>query len=146
MSVTITDPDLLAKLATNRGLVELQDSNGETVGRVQTTWPAPLPNPLGSRDCFLERVTDSALLAAFARVGQPVLLFDPHGELVGRFERDWYGMPLTPARSREMEERRREARKQKGYTLAEVRKIIHEKYVGADVEPIIVESDSATDN
>ena len=146
MSITISDPHLLARLVVRRGLVELKDANGETVGRVQTTWPAPRPVLPGPRDYyaeavadFVEPVTDPALLAAFERVRQPVLLFDPCGELVGRFERDWFGMPLTPARIRAIEERRRAARREKGYTLAEVWKIIHEKYVGDDVEPFIVD-------
>lgn len=134
MSITITDLDLLSKLAATRGLIELLDSAGEIVGRVQTTWPAPIE----SRGDFSACVTDPALRAAFARVRQPVLLFDPHGELVGRFERDWCMMPLTPARLRETDERRRTARAEKGYALDEVWKIIHEKYVGEEVEPIIV--------
>ena len=142
MSITISNSDLLVRLAVNRGLVELQNHEGETVGRVQTTWPDPLPAPLGSRDCFLERVADAALLAEFARVEEPALLFDPNGELVGRFERTWYGMPLTAASRRTIEERRQAARTSKGHTLAEVWQIIYEKYVGADVEPIIVESET----
>jgi hypothetical protein len=140
MSITIADPDLLAKLAGRRGLIELQDPTGETVGRVQTTWPSPLPVLPGSQNCFVEHVSDPVLLAAFERVKQPVLLFDLCGELVGRFEREWFMMPLTPARLRAMEEERRAARTSKGYTLAEVWKIIHEKYVGDDVEPIILDA------
>lgn len=141
MSITITDPNLLDKLIAKRGLVELQDADGELVGRVQTTWPTPLPR--SHRDCFLEHVADLALLAAFARVKQPVLLFDPNGELLGLFERDWYGMPLSASRIREIEERRRTARKEKGHTLAEVWQIIYEKYVGDDVEPFIVADDNS---
>ncbi len=138
MSITITDRTLLSGLAANRGLVELLDSGGELVGRVLTTWPAPRPGPPEMRALVSWAVTDPALLAAFTRVKREALLFDPHGELVGLFERDWYGMPLTPARLREIEDRRRAARKGKGHTLAEVWKIIHEKYVGAEVEPIVV--------
>jgi hypothetical protein len=115
------------------------------VGRVQTTWPKPLPALPEPRDYYVERaadfvdlVTEPALLAAFERVRQPVLLFDPCGELVGQFERDWFGMPLTPKRIREIEERRKEARTQKGRTLTEFWKMMYEKYVGDDVEPIIV--------
>lgn len=151
MSITVSDSRLLAQLVVKRGLIELQDAAGETVGRVQTTWPAPLPAPPGPRDYyapavadFVESVTDPALLAAFERVKRPILLFNPRGELLGRFERDWLGMPMTAARLRDLEERRRVARAEKGYTLAEVWKIIHEKYDGADVEPIIVTSDHAT--
>ncbi len=139
MSITIRDPELLGRITAKRGSVEIQDGAGETVGRFLTTWPTPLPVPLGSGDRFLERVTDLTLLAAFARVEQPVLVFDPDGELVGQFERTWYGMPEKALHLR-LEECRRAARNQKGHTLAEVWKIIHEKYVGDEFEPIIVEA------
>lgn len=146
MSITVSDPDLLAVLVARRGLVELKDSRGDTVGRVQTTWPRSLPALPEPRDYYKERpadfvevVTDALLLAAFERVQQPVLMFDPHGELVGQFERDWFGMPLTETRIRDIEKRRREARTEKGHTIAEVWKIIYEKYQGDEIEPIIVE-------
>lgn len=43
MSITITDPNLLAQLAAVKGLVELRDPAGNVIGRVETTWDGKLP-------------------------------------------------------------------------------------------------------
>jgi hypothetical protein len=141
MSITITDSEFLTRLAQMRGMVELKDPDRNTVGRIQTMWPEPVP-PWG-RFHFVDRVSDPQLLATFAHVTEPVEVFDPDGKLIGRFERTWEGKPpvgfKSPLTDEEFEKRRKEARSQKGYTLAEVWKIIYEKYVGDDVEPFIVD-------
>jgi len=43
MSITITDPQLLAQLAAAEGVVELMDPSGRVVARTITDWPGKLP-------------------------------------------------------------------------------------------------------
>jgi len=43
MSITISDPTLLAQLAAVQGEVELKDPSGRTVAKVLTEWTGKLP-------------------------------------------------------------------------------------------------------
>jgi hypothetical protein len=43
MSITITDPALLAQLAAATGPVEVRDPAGNLIGRFETTWDGKLP-------------------------------------------------------------------------------------------------------
>ena len=43
MSITITDPALLAQLAAVQGEVELKDPSGRTVAKALTEWDGQLP-------------------------------------------------------------------------------------------------------
>jgi hypothetical protein len=143
MPLTISDPALLVRLAGMRGMVELKDPDKNCVGRIQTMWPDPVPPR--ARYHFVDHVSDPDLLAEFARVGEPVEVFDPNGNRIGLFERTWYGKPpigfKSPFTDDEIAERRKKY--EGGLTLAEVWKMIHEKYVGDDVEPIIVNAHDA---
>ncbi|VTU00666.1 unnamed protein product [Gemmataceae bacterium] len=140
MSITITDPALFARWAEMRGVIELKDPSGNVVGRIQTTWPAAFPKD--AREYYLDHISDPDLLAKFEGVGEPVIVFDSQGYNIGRFERMWHGKSptglSTPLWDLDLERRSKAARNQKGYTLAEVWKIIYEKYVGDEVEPLIV--------
>ena len=87
----------------------------------------------------MDRVSDPDLLADLARVKERVEVVDPQGKPIGRFERTWPGRLPPGVRSPFTDEEIEKARRQKGgLPLAEVWKIIFEKYVGDEVEPIIV--------
>lgn len=90
-SITITDPQLVSRWAGMRGVIELKAPDGECVGRVLTLWPRPAP--LRPEHCFIDHVADPDLLAAFARVADPVEVRDRAGDRVGWFERTWAGKP-----------------------------------------------------
>lgn len=141
MSITITDPAFLKRLVYMRGRVVLNGPTGTTIGRINTRWPEPVP-PWG-RFQFVDHLFDSDLLGEFTRVREPVELFDPRGNRFGRFEPACLAKSLPglrcPYTDEDLEWRRNEAGRGKGHTLAEVWKIIYEKYVGDDVEPLIVQ-------
>ena len=128
MPITITDPVLLARWTEMQGVIELEDSDRNAVGRIQTTWPEPFPRE--GRYFFIDRVSDPVLLAEFARVGEPVEVRGPNGQLVGRFERHWPGKPPPGVRSPISDEEFEDARKSpdSGRTLAEFWASIREKY------------------
>lgn len=146
MSITITDPAFLKRLEYTRGRVVLKDPTGKTLGRLNTLWPEPVP-PRG-RFHFIDHLFDQDLLGSLARVSEHVELFDPRGNRVGRFEPDCLANyppgSRCPFTVEELERRRNDARDGKGRTLTEVWKIIYEKYVGEDIEPLVVNGREVT--
>jgi hypothetical protein len=144
MPLVINEPNLLARLEQMRGMVELKDPMKNCVGRIHTMWPEPVPQQ--ARYYFIQEVSDPATLDDFARVGEAVEVFDPHGNRIGRFERTWPGKPPIGYRYPMTDEELVVRRKQTGgKTLAEFWKMMHEKYVGAEVEPFIVDARDAVE-
>jgi hypothetical protein len=102
-----------------RGVIELLDRERNCIGRIQTTWPDPFPTE--GRFFFVEDVTNPDAVAVFSDVDAPVLVCDALGQLIGRFENNWYGKPPFGIKSPFTDEQIEEARKSSnsGITLAE---------------------------
>ena len=127
MSITITDPAFLGRLALMQGMIERKDPDKNTVGRINTMWPEPIPQLL--RFHHVDRVPDLTLLVEFAQVGEPVEVVDANGNRIGRFERTWEGrlppdfkIPFTD------EELARRSQDRTGRPLADVIKELNNKY------------------